>query len=378
MLLCSSQRPWGSWLFPGSLWALRRSDSLVEKRISHVLSLIRFDAAALTNFRGEPWAEYGREMDQLVIEIDDVEDANLLLELPRAVSFINQGLVGSGRRSSEPSGDAHGRGAVLVHCAAGMSRSVAAAVAYLLWKYPERFDPNLVVDPTVDSSSEGPGSPWQHPPPAPILSRKETASAAVGAALQLIQRSRPMAQPNQGFLEQLALWWTMGCPQDVEAHPLYQRWAYWREVGDQAAAGLAPSRLRFEDEQQQPSTDGLDNAGTSLRCKKCRRRLVTAPFILAHGSTEALPGSQPPCPHYFVEPLSWMRGELEKGQLHGRLSCPSERCGAAVGRYDWKGIRCACGHWVTPGLSLQRAKVDEETRSGPLISRPIRMPPGRG
>jgi dual specificity phosphatase 12 len=65
---------------------------------------------------------------------------------------------------------------------------------------------------------------------------------------------------------------------------------------------------------------------------------------------------------------AWMRSELEKGEVNGRLSCPNERCGAAVGRYDWKGIRCACGGWVTPGLSLQRARVDEEVRRRPGTS----------
>ncbi|KAG5912795.1 hypothetical protein E4U42_001825, partial [Claviceps africana] len=109
----------------------------------------------------------------------------------------------------------------------------------------------------------------------------------------------------------------------------------------------------------------------------CRRVLATAPFIQQHvaaASSRSL-GPGQPCPHYFVEPLSWMRRELEKGQLHGRLGCPNERCGAAVGRYDWKGIRCACGGWVTPGLSLQRARVDEEVRRK---TRPGSGNPGRG
>jgi dual specificity phosphatase 12 len=84
-----------------------------------------------------------------------------------------------------------------------------------------------------------------------------------------------------------------------------------------------------------------------------------------------------------------MRSELEKGELNGRLNCPNERCGAAVGRYDWKGIRCACGGWVTPGLSLQRARVDEEVRRKAVAGKGlgssqvannlgIRMPPGAG
>ena len=181
-----------------------------------------------------------------------------------------------------------------------------------------------------------------------------------------------MAEPNDGFMHQLALWWDMGCPEDVESNHVYQRWAFKREVEEHVAVGQAPSRLRFEDEAAQgrkgPSRSGDGASGVNLRCKKCRRTLATTPFIQKHAPAppKAKPNSSPPpqqpCPHYFIEPLSWMRGELERGELNGRLMCPNERCGAAVGRYDWKGIHCACGAWVTPGLSLQRARVDEEAK----------------
>lgn len=56
---------------------------------------------------------------------------------------------------------------VLIHCHAGISRSVTIAAAYLMQK--KRQD--------------------------------------VEEALQLIKRARPIAQPNEGFLAQLQLWW---------------------------------------------------------------------------------------------------------------------------------------------------------------------------
>lgn len=287
---------------------------------------------------------YGKEYQHLVIDIDDVEETDILVEFPKAVKFIDGGL-----NSVSPAGKP---GGVFVHCAAGKSRSVSCIIAFLLWKYPKKFDP---------SASSGASKP-----------RADTAEEAVNAALTLIRQTRPMAEPNDGFMEQLRMWWTMGCPEDVEEQPSYQRWAYQREVSESLAVGQAPSRLRFEDEQ----AEKLDSTGSSLRCKKCRRVLATAQYITKHkpsnGSTS--------CQHIFVEPLSWMRPELEQGTLNGRLNCPNGRCGAAVGRYDWKGFKCTCGAWLTPAFSLQRARVDEAAApaSGPGGTLGIRVPPGSG
>ncbi|KAM4066317.1 dual specificity phosphatase, catalytic domain-containing protein [Hirsutella rhossiliensis] len=395
-------------LYLGGIWALRRSDSLSDLGITHVLSLVDFNHSNLKNFKDEPWTEYGKAFRHLVIDVDDVDDTDLLVEMPRAVRFIDEALrgeAGADGASSQDEGGAAlqgrmdtlqlqdagnerkggGGGAVFVHCAAGKSRSVAVTVAYLLWRYPGRFDPNLVPPGSCDLSARDRAASSSEK-----RGRRETASEAVRAALELIRRTRPMAEPNDGFMEQLALWWEMECPEDVEAHPVYQRWAYKREVEENVAVGQAPSRLRFEDEQQQSHGNDHDSTlpgpslGFNLRCKKCRRTLATAPFIQTH-SPAKLAAAEQPCPHHFVEPLSWMRGELEKGQLSGRLACPNERCAAGVGRYDWKGIRCACGAWVTPGLSLQRARVDEEVVAPAAMAgvdgrmrMGIRMPPGRG
>lgn len=406
------------------IWALRRSDTLEEKGITHILSVVGFSPDSLKNFRDEPWSKYGKKFRHLLIDIDDVEESNLLVELPAAVKFIDEGLRGRPSRDGTVSGTEQSmqslsitgdsdktpakqeNGGVFVHCAAGKSRSVSMIVAYLLWRYPNRFDPNIAPSTAYGNISSkkshrasATDSTSSDTTPQP-RARKETANEAVRAVLALIRRTRPMAEPNDGFMEQLALWWEMGCPDSVETHPLYQRWAYKREVEEHVAVGQAPSRLRFEDEQPNAAAAAaaITPAGDTeltLRCKKCRKTLVTAPFINEHkpespvSSTRLSSSSNKPdtpCPHYFVEPLSWMRGELEKGAISGRLSCPNERCGAGVGRYDWKGIRCACGGWVTPGLSLQRARVDEELRrtgrgagqSDVARNLGIRMPPGGG
>jgi dual specificity phosphatase 12 len=403
------------------LWALRRSDSLTERNITHVLSVVGFDPADLKNFKDEAWSEYGKELQHIIIDVDDVEDSDLLVELPRAMKFIDSALGpppdetrlprtpsdGSGGVSledgvaqldlKEQAGQPR-RGGVFVHCAAGKSRSSTVVMAYLLRRYPERFVPKL----PARSPSQARQHDWNR-------ARKETANEAVKAALEHVRRTRPMAEPNDGFMEQLLLWWSMGCPDDVEQEPMYQRWAYKREVEMDVAAGQAPSRLRLEDEEVRPA----DESGLSLRCKKCRRTLVTAPFIVEHNPVDAVAvtasssshdknydnnnnsasTTASPCQHHFIEPLSWMRDELGKAQLNGRLQCPNPRCGAGVGRYDWKGFKCTCGGWVTPAFSLQKGRVDEVMKrdvggsggrggggggGGGEGGAGIRMPPGMG
>ncbi|KAK3388756.1 protein-tyrosine phosphatase-like protein [Sordaria brevicollis] len=400
-------------LFVGGIFGVNRARLIEENKITHILSVINYTLPADPAFAN---------VQHLSIDIDDVEESDLLVHFPKMVRFIERGLYGDeaasitfgGERegttnaptttsTQEPgnSTDADaitaappittndttpetsqqqpqnsGPGAVLVHCAMGKSRSVSAIVAYLLWKHPHRF------------GRSDPSTP---------------ARRAVMQAVNWVRQTRPIAEPNDGFMEQLELWWTMGCPVSnddaVETHPTYQRWLYKREVEDATRIGRVPDWIRFEDEEaakvSSSSSNPQDQQGLSLRCKKCRRTLATKPFIVPHQGTGNRGQDKKDCGHYFVEALSWMRPTLEQGELEGRLSCPNQKCGASVGRYTWQGFRCSCGDWIAPAFSLQKSKVDEATsaphpggRTGPgggaadmaarMAALGIRMPPGGG
>lgn len=221
-------------------------------------------------------------------------------------------------------------------------------------------------------------------------------------ALSHLRRARSICEPNDGFMEQLELYGQMQTPENVEQTPAYQRWVYKREIELSRACGQAPEadKIRFEDEHV---TD--ESAGFELRCRKCRcvthcfcsdvtsqfiaavdsaprlcnsrRPLATSQYLLDHKSSAATSDngadsppltSSPSCAHYFLDPLSWMRPELEQGKLDGRLECP--KCQSNVGKYAWQGMQCSCGEWVLPAISLSKGRIDEARKSTVGIRRP--------
>lgn len=71
-----------------------------------------------------------------------------------------------------------------------------------------------------------------------------------------------------------------------------------------------------------------------------------------------------------------MRSELEQGKLSGRLLCPG--CKTNVGKYAWQGMRCSCGQWTVPGITVARSRVDEvrlRTAQATPDQLGIRLPP---
>ena len=231
-------------------------------------------------------------------------------------------------------------------------------------------------------------------------------------ALTLIRQSRPFAEPNSGFFHQLTLYHRMSCPATLsllEAHPIYQHWLYQRSVEESLATGQAPrvGELRFGDEvsklangedveetgmgtekvnlnlaagegeqgQGSTSSEKAEEKATSppppastYLCRRCRSPLANTSYLIPHTPKPPShnPSSSPTtlCAHIHITPLSWMRPELELGKLEGRLFCPNKKCGQSVGRYAWQGMKCSCGEWVVPGMTLGRGRVDEVRARG--------------
>ncbi|CAG8462514.1 1645_t:CDS:2 [Ambispora gerdemannii] len=71
------------------------------------------------------------------------------------------------------------------------------------------------------------------------------------------------------------------------------------------------------------------------------------------------------CSAYFIEPLQWII-DAHQGELDGKILCP--KCNSKLGNYNWAGMQCSCGAWITPSFSIHRERVDE------VITRSITPP----
>jgi len=317
----------GTRLFISGVFTLTRRAALKAANITHIVSVLNLQPAATAG----AVSEYTR----LRIDIDDVEDENILQYFKQTNDFIAQGLASAG--------------GVLVHCAMGKSRSATVCAAYLM----------------------------------------KTLRLTPEEAVARIRQARPIVEPNEGFMQQLELYHRMDMTDDVEASPVYQRWMYQREVKLSRDCNTAPSvdKIRFEDEHV--ASDSKDAvAEFELKCRKCRTKLATSQFVIPHHQP---PHNKPfptmlTCAHWFIDPLAWMRPELEQGKLEGRLECL--KCKSNVGKYAWQGMRCTCGAWVVPAVTLHKAKIDQvkvgnrdgsaALRRGPGVGMPISSAEGRG
>ncbi|KAK0242549.1 phosphatases II [Armillaria gallica] len=130
-------------LYLGNIRAATSTRATGERGITHIVSVCSDPIPAELPESG---------IQHLRIEVEDVDYADLLRHLPRAIRFIHEALSN--------------QGVVLVHCVQGLSRSATVVAAYLMW--------------------------------AQRIHATE--------ALEIVRRARDQIWPNAGFQEQLVLW----------------------------------------------------------------------------------------------------------------------------------------------------------------------------
>lgn len=249
----------------------------------------------------------------------DRPETDLLSHLDRCVAFIVQAR-------------AEGR-AVLVHCHAGVSRSVTVITAFIM----------------------------------------KTDQLTFEKAYENLKSVKPEAKMNEGFEWQLKLYQAMGCEVDTSS-AVYKQYRLQKVTEKYPELQNLPQELFAVD----PSaiSQGLKDGGL-YKCRKCRRSLFRSSSILdhnegsgptafAHKRMTASPvlstGSQAQCTSYFIEPVQWMESTL-LGVMDGQLLCP--KCNAKLGSFNWYGEQCSCGRWIAPAFQIHKSRVDE-TRMLPV------------
>ena len=44
---------------------------------------------------------------------------------------------------------------------------------------------------------------------------------------------------------------------------------------------------------------------------------------------------------------------------HGKILCPTPRCGEKLGHFAHYGMKCSCARWVCPAYQILKSKVDQ-------------------
>ncbi|XP_051003780.1 dual specificity protein phosphatase 12 isoform X1 [Acomys russatus] len=292
-------------LYLGGAAAVAEPDQLLEAGITAVLTV---DA--------EPAFQAGAGFEglrSLFVPALDKPETDLLSHLDRCVAFIGQAR-------------AEGR-AVLVHCHAGVSRSVAVLTAFIM----------------------------------------KTDQLPFEKAYENLQTVKPEAKMNEGFEWQLRLYEAMGCEVD-SASAVYKQYRLQKVSEKYPELRNLPQELFAVD----PTTvsQGLKD-DTLYKCRKCRRSLFRSSSVLDHNEgsgpiafahKRATPslvlttGIQAQCTSYFIEPVQWMEPTL-LGVIDGQLLCP--KCSAKLGSFNWYGEQCSCGRWITPAFQIHKNRVDE-------------------
>lgn len=323
-----------------------------EFGVTHILSVFKFQVI--------PEYLVRKSYTLKNIAIDDDDSSDILQYINESNKFLDQCLFPNEREYDPEKADFKRKpqtGAVFIHCQAGVSRSAAFAIAYLMYRY----------------------------------------RLPLKTALHAVRRKRPSAHPNENFMEQLAIYEAMGSNM-VDAD--FQQYKHWRLTNSVKLDPTGAEVLSRDDTFKKNEDKDLDKMSpenladvTVVRCKKCRQRLALSTSFIEHEapSKESLEGhfirraagsrriigiqeSQSICSHYFVEPLLWMKEELQgKQELEGKFFCPG--CSSKVGGYNWKGSRCSCGKWVVPAIHLRSNKVDKLPLSSQVLSNQSKFVP---
>lgn len=385
-------------IFLGSIYSLSPGN-LANNNITYVLSVLSQPGIPTQSLGYLP----SIKQKHLMIDIEDTEEDNIMQHFAATNEFIEEAV--------------NSKQNILIHCIAGISRSATVTAAFLMrcnnWTSDQALEyirerrkvanPNPSFREQLDvyydcgykiTPDKAPYRRWllkMHsedaqmnkvaPAPEKVLYTSEEASSnnssssgsnmTAGRVLQLLTTKLKLTDvaPSRA---QLVVVGSDDSETVISSNddPLIARRnvgisnskLFLRVPGQLDDIDVTAEVVSLYQEQHQVRK-------SQLRCKTCRTPLAASYGFIIHNpktAGQSIPSRKggsssssipPSCMHYFVEPVNWMKPELEQGQLEGKLVCP--KCKQKVGSYHWQGSKCSCGQWVTPAIKLQRNKVDE-------------------
>uniref|UniRef100_A0A0D9S399 Dual specificity protein phosphatase 12 n=1 Tax=Chlorocebus sabaeus TaxID=60711 RepID=A0A0D9S399_CHLSB len=286
-------------LYLGGVAAVAEPDHLREAGITAVLTVDSEEPS----FKAGPGVE---GLWRLFVPALDKPETDLLSHLDRCVAFIGQAR-------------AEGR-AVLVHCHAGVSRSVAIITAFLM----------------------------------------KTDLLPFEKAYEKLQILKPEAKMNEGFEWQLKLYQAMGYEVDTSS-AIYKQYRLQKVTEKYPELQNLPQELFAVD----PTTvsQGLKDE-VLYKCRKCRKILFNLakvvkprPGAVAHACNPSTLGGRGGRIRIYTEKWnSWLE-ECILNISDIQLLCP--KCSAKLGSFNWYGEQCSCGRWITPAFQIHKNRVDE-------------------
>lgn len=297
-------------LYLGNLDAAESEETLKCFGITHVLTVYMFPITKPETL----------QIETLFIDLEDSPDCDILSCFDTSNAFIEEG---------------QDKGACLVHCYGGVSRSATLVVAYLMKKY----------------------------------------AIGVEEALQKVKNKRFCACPNAGFLSQLRLYAAMKntLDEDYIDYKIFTLYHLGRQVSTNNNLQAIQNYLKKFKEKVYD--------GDRYKCRQCRKCLFFHSNVIPHllgqdlywnnYALQLIPeqSSHSICSQSLsIEFLPWMT-EAHTALL-GKILCPE--CSSKIGSFSWKGQLCSCGATISPSFKIIESKMDKESKNPPLVNNELR------
>lgn len=252
--------------------------------LTAVLSLLTGPISSYTNLNPLAFTS----ITHLHIDLSDTPEACLLSTLPTTLPFIHTHT----QRGHE----------LLIHCHAGISRSVSTLLAYILW---------------TDTY--------------PITSTHS--QSRVMQALNRLQNQYPCANPSETFLLQLQAF------DERAASTAPRAYNFPPASGDTLGRMEVEYLKRASIYMRNPEKDVI------IRCRKCRTPLIAKNSLIFVERTRGF---------VSVLPVQWMK--VLGGEQ--KLRCPKERCNTKVGRVFQKWDERNTCNWSEFEITLSAVDLD--------------------